>query len=508
MTSDSTPHSVAEGPGETAPRARTRFLRGGFWTTLAALSAQGLGFLASVVAARMLGVSGFGELGMIQTTVAAFAVFATFGLGQTATRFIAEYRWTDKIRAGRIASLCVAFAFTAGLFVTLAMLCAAPALARGALNSPDLTEALRLASLMLITEAVAAAQLGIVAGLEGFRSLLLISAGRGIVTLTAVPLGAYLWGLPGVVLGLLAGVAVAVLIGHAVLKREMRCASVRFDWRGMGKEASILLSFSLPAALGSLVVVPVVWIVRLLLVQSPHGYVELGLFTAALRVHDAIALLGAAFGTAMLPVLVSERTAGSTQLDRLNISFSWALGILFVLPLAAFPECMGVVFGPGFASRNGSLSLVLVMISTSFVMYKQGLARVLVTEKLLWWGALSNVVWSGSLVLCAVFFVRWGAPGLAAAWAVAYGANTLLFMPLYVKKRLVPLETLISWPSLAIWAAIGLVVGTSVSGLPGILRGIALLLSYCLALAAFGRLHGVSVICWLRARVIPGGPRR
>jgi O-antigen/teichoic acid export membrane protein len=58
----------------------------------------------------MLGKTGYGELGMIQTTVGMFGVFAGFGLGVTATKHVAEFRRSDPARAGRIIGLSSVFA--------------------------------------------------------------------------------------------------------------------------------------------------------------------------------------------------------------------------------------------------------------------------------------------------------------------------------------------------------------------------------------------------------------
>jgi len=52
-----------------------------FWSMAGAVISRGLMLVASIFVARMLGKTGFGELGMIQSTVGMFGVFAGFGLG-------------------------------------------------------------------------------------------------------------------------------------------------------------------------------------------------------------------------------------------------------------------------------------------------------------------------------------------------------------------------------------------------------------------------------------------
>jgi len=79
-----------------------RLAKGVFWSMASAVISRGLMLAASVLVARMLGKTGFGELGMIRSTVGMFGVFAGFGLGLTATKHVAEFRSSDPARAGRI----------------------------------------------------------------------------------------------------------------------------------------------------------------------------------------------------------------------------------------------------------------------------------------------------------------------------------------------------------------------------------------------------------------------
>ena len=81
-----------------------------------AVISRGLMLAATVLVARMLGKTVYGELGMIQSTVGMFGVFAGFGLGLTATKHVAEFRQSDPDRAGRIINLsCLVAVFTGGL---------------------------------------------------------------------------------------------------------------------------------------------------------------------------------------------------------------------------------------------------------------------------------------------------------------------------------------------------------------------------------------------------------
>jgi hypothetical protein len=54
--------------------------------------------------------------------------------------------------------------------------------------------------------------------------------------------------------------------------------------------------------------------------------------------------------------------------------------------------------------------------------------------------------------------VPWGAPGLAASLTIAYILNTVVFLPLYYSRKLVPKGALLSFESGLVWLIlIGLV---------------------------------------------------
>ena len=126
-----------------------RLARGAFWSLTGTIMSRGLGIISSIIVARLLGKSSFGELGIIQSTVGMFGTFAGFGMGVTATKFIAEFRKSNPARAGQIIGLSSMVAWISGATMAIALVWFAPWLASHFLAAPHLTRFLRIASLML-----------------------------------------------------------------------------------------------------------------------------------------------------------------------------------------------------------------------------------------------------------------------------------------------------------------------------------------------------------------------
>ena len=81
---------------------RRRVAVGVAWLSTANAIQSVAGLLVGVGLARTLGVSGFGEWGVLNSTIVTVGVFAGLGLGVTATKYVAELRDSDPARLGKI----------------------------------------------------------------------------------------------------------------------------------------------------------------------------------------------------------------------------------------------------------------------------------------------------------------------------------------------------------------------------------------------------------------------
>ena len=69
---------------------KSRLINDSFWVLLGNGVGKGLALAAGIVVARFLGKEIYGEYGMIRNTLVSIAVFSTFGLGFTATKYVSE----------------------------------------------------------------------------------------------------------------------------------------------------------------------------------------------------------------------------------------------------------------------------------------------------------------------------------------------------------------------------------------------------------------------------------
>ena len=301
--------------------------------------------------------------------------------------------------------------------------------------------------------------------------------------------GVYFAGLKGAVWALVVIRILNWLLNHLALRHEAKKASVPFSISTCLREYPVLFAFSVPAFLSSTMVGPVRWGANALLVNQPNGYSEMGIFNAAYSFQQFLLFLTLTLGHPLLPMITNELETKNEKLEKVNMLSTWSLGVFSALPLLTFPEIIQTLFGKEFDFLTFNRTFILVILTTSIMIYKQGLARVLQANGLMWWAFSSNIFWATVLLLSAFLLVSFGSIGLAAAILSAYILNILVFIPLYTSRKLVPKGTIISIEAMIIWIVLIIVAVLSWLDISIIIRIICLPIGFIITFMEFKRLY-------------------
>jgi O-antigen/teichoic acid export membrane protein len=420
-----TPGFVSSFPAESL---RGRFARSAGWALAGAITSSGLGLIASVVSARLLGSEAFGALGMIQTTVGTCGILAGAGLGMTATKSVAELRATDPERAGRIIGLGWVVAAVMGGLTSVLLYVFAPFLAAATLNAPALAAELRIGAGFLFLNALIGMQTGVLAGFEAFKALAFVNLWRGLASFPLAIAGVLLWRLPGAVWALSAGAAVGLWLNHMALRQACRQAGVRVRVKGGWAERSILWNFSIPAFLGSAVAGPATWAASAMLVNQPNGYAEMGIFSAANQWRTAVNFIPSTLSQPLLAMLSSMYGNGAMRSYRklvwANLWFTFCITAAIAAGIGVGAPLVAGAYGPGFAH----LKPVLILVMTAAVISATAgvIGQMMASAARMWAGFTLNGVWVFALLSSAHALVpRFGAAGLAGASLAAYVVHAL-----------------------------------------------------------------------------------
>ena len=418
----------------------SRLVRGTFWSLIGTVLARGLSVLASIVVARQLGKTGFGELGIIQSTVLNISIFVSYGLGMTATKHVAEFRTSDPERAGRILALSGATAAIAGAVLAGGLALGAPWLAERTLASPHLTGLLRVGALFLFLSALNGAQTGALAGFEAFRTIARVNLFTGIATFVCMVGGVLTAGLTGAVWGLVASTFVGWIVAHFAVRAEASRFNIPLSFNGIRREIPILRSFSLPAILGSILYGPIGWVCSAMLVNQPDGYAQMGVFNATNQWFALIMFLPSILGQVVLPMLSESIGANDDARSRRILQLSVLTNAAAIIPLVLVASLLSPwlmsLYGTSF---NSSWPVLVISLVTAGVLAVQlPVNQHLNAEGRLWAVFVMNLGWSVVFIGLTLLLIERGATGLVTARLIAYlfqSAIIVLLVFRYLKLR-------------------------------------------------------------------------
>jgi len=418
---------------------RARFTLGIVWSLAGAVVSRGFLLAASVACARFLGKEGFGALGMIQSTVGMFGIFAGLGLGLTATKYVAEFRRQDPAKAGRILALSAFAAFISGGVITVLLILLAPYLAKNVLGTPQLAGPLAVGSGLVFFGAMNGAQTGALAGFEAFRTIARVNVLSGVASFPLIVIGVWRGGLNGAIWGSVAALAINWALNNRALRRECASTNISYEFASCHRELSILHRFSLPALLASIAVGPAIWLCNAWLVRQPQGYAEFGIYAAADKWRLLILFVPTSVFAMVLPVLSNLYGEGDAakfrKVFRANLKLNAGLALAAALLIAALATPIMAVYGSAF--RGGRPVLVILAFSALPEAMNTILNQPLIAAHLMWWRFASDLLLVAVLVgLAFVLIPKWGALGLAASFGVAYSTTSLCLF-LFEQKGLV-----------------------------------------------------------------------
>jgi O-antigen/teichoic acid export membrane protein len=422
-----------------SPLAR-RLARGAFWTLVGAAAARILRIPISVFLARFMGPTKYGELGIASASIDLFGMLAGLGLGMTATKYVAELRVKDPTRAGAIIAISTVVATVGGGVFAVALFVFAPWLAAHTLGAPQLTVPLRIGSLALFFSSINGAQSGALFGFEAFHVVAKLQAMVGVLDLPFMLGGYFLGGLNGVLIGMAASrIMTCILMQRALTGEAARygITIVLTHWR---QELAVLWHFSVPAALAGAMAFPVNWVCSAILVNKPHGYAEMGAYSAASQWYNMLIFLPSVLGSGLLPILSDRMGDRDGKSSGKIISFMIGLNAAIVVP-CAFVMSLGSplimrLYGAGY--RDAWPTLIVVLWTAAIMALIAPVGDVIAASGKMWIGFVMNSGWAAVFIAFTVLLAPRGSIGLASSRLIAYAfhaAWTLGFARLILRRN-------------------------------------------------------------------------
>ena len=417
-------------PGTPASRDRdiARLATGAGVSLIGKLVGRGIHVLGQVILARLLGPAAFGIYAIGWTLVHILGLIAPLGLDVGVVRYAPRYWRTSPPHLRGVILQSLGWSTFSSFLTGAALFLAAPWLADGVFQEPELTAVIRLFSLALPTMTglrVAAAATRVTQRMK--YSVYAMELCQPIVHLLLV----VACGVAG--LGLLGGVAAAVVSFGAAFTLALYYLKRLFPEAftpGLQAPpvARKLLTFSLPTSFAGMTVMLSLWVDRLLV-----GYfrpaAEVGIYQACSQSAMVFAIILAGFNTILSPLIVDlfqQRQKARLQ-ELYRVSTRWGLYIslvIFLVIAIAARQILSLVFGSEYAAGGSALILLAFGQLTVAATGATGMLMVMTGHQNRWF-ALSGCTLMLNIVLNVVLVPGWGITGAALATATALSALSL-----------------------------------------------------------------------------------
>ena len=310
-----------------------------FWALIGSVLNKGFGLLSGIAIARMLGSSEYGEYGMIKNTLVYIAVFSTFGLGFTVTKFLSQISDDnhDKIIATIKSANRISILFSS--IMAAGVLIFAQPLATF-LDAPNMVQTVRLTAFAIIFNSLTTVQIGILAGLKQFKAMAKINSIIGVITFITSVVFTYFWGLNGAVTALLFSNIINCVMNKGLIRHKIKGLNThKQSW--YWSETLNMLKFSFPIAIQESSYSITYWLGALVLIKL-SDYSQMGLYAAANQWSAVILFIPSVLQNVFLSYLSGgeyKETLGHKKLLRKMLLANFVITFipfLFIMALSPF----------------------------------------------------------------------------------------------------------------------------------------------------------------------------
>lgn len=400
-----------------------RLAVGAGWQVTSTVFSKAIIMAAGIICARILGKEIYGQFGMVKSTVGLLMSIGGAGLGLTATKYISQYRASDAVRTLKVYYVTNLFAIIVALLSAVIVFSFAEVIAAGILNCPDLVTPIRFASVIIFVVTINAAQDGVIAGFEDFKSRARNNVVSSLAQGGCMVLGAHYYSLIGAVTGYAIGVVILVVCNKLTIDADFKrhVKQTKHKLRLRWTDFKVLYTYSLPATVSTILAAPTFWIVRTILVQHTGGFGDVAIFDVADQWKTLILFVPAAVCQVAMPILssIDDDRSKFWKVLNSNILLNVGIALVMVAVVALFSPFILSLYGKGF---DDFWPLVILSASCVFTAASTILGVSISSLGWMWTWCFFNVLWAANAIFLTWLFVGkgWGASGVAWAVLIAY----------------------------------------------------------------------------------------
>lgn len=376
--------------------------------------------ILSVLLARMAGSEELGKFSLTKDTIMLAGAFVGAALGLTVTKLVSHNKHYNR----KIVASTFRFSLFVSIFLGIILFLFSPIFSKLVFNSSQFAIYFRVGSVYLSASIVNLILSSYFTAIDKPQFAARLNIIVGVITLAlGYPMLIYYD-----ILGVIFTLSIAHLVGSVI--------SLNGHWQELfkmqnglasGELKNAIIKITMPTFFSGLIVYPAFWYSRYAVKESEFGFGSLGVLSAILSIQILFATIGNVLNVSLLPIYLKENK--NRKVNRINFYSGLVLGVALFIPFFFVPEILGTVYGGSFINEASAATLKYILWSSVILMFNQGLSRYLVENELLWYGALSNLVWAVLFVMSTEFLIQYGIIGIGIAYVISYLGNLLFLLP-------------------------------------------------------------------------------
>lgn len=313
------------------------------WAIIGNVSLRGLGLLGSIFVARFLGSEIFGEYGAIKNTIVSIAIFSTYGLGYTATKYVADLYKTNPNATTHFIKIALQITLICGSILSIFTLLFSNWIAAVILNAAHLSTLIMYVSVWVVFNALTTLQIGILSGFGEYKAMAKINTIVGLFTFLSSVILTWFYKLEGAILALIISQVFNWFLYYRLVKKNSApLDKIKVDQDHHSINYKSILSFSFPIALQEMIYSLTSWLSCLLIIKY-STYSELGLYTASAQWGAVVLFIPAVLRNVVLSNLSKEKEMDSH--NSIMKKMIWLNIICTLIPILFILFFSGIIVG-------------------------------------------------------------------------------------------------------------------------------------------------------------------
>ena len=391
------------------------FGRGVFFTGISTFFSKIFILLVTVFLARTIEKDLFGQFGLVKSFVDSFALYSTFGMGITATRFISDNKKNESV----ITNLAFFIISVSSFLLIFVGFVFADEFISEILNNSISKNIFYILLITLYFSAIYNLLLGKNFGLLNyskvfkFQVFLSFLIFLSVITTVYYDISFLLYSIP---------ISYFVFVVFT-FNKQIRIKNLVSDVIDNKNILVDLFHFGWPVFLASCLTAPVLWYIQSLYSVDVSKMSELGVYSSLYIIPGFLASISVVINNALMPIIFKYESKKNDIINILSgITCLYILGVFIFL----IKEYLFVFVKVDYVKDY--VDAFIIQITTIIVMtYRQGFGRLVLKEKKNILSLLSMTQWSLTLIVLQTYFFDLSAYGLSLSLFISYVINDFFY---------------------------------------------------------------------------------